>query len=156
MRQHKLLLLLLLILCTCSDKNPLPNALFDFTLTKKLSGSEAAEFINKLHGKTVADTRNNIAFYSGEKGNCIIYLTTYNNSISAERYFNRMTKKISQNNPVFTNGNYSNIKNLKIFTTYGMGQTHFVFVKGENLFWISAGTMWAEYFLHNYLKYLNE
>lgn len=43
----------------------------------------------------------------------------------------------------------------KVYRTFGMGQTHYVYVVENKLFWFSAETIWAKYFIINYLKYLD-
>ncbi len=153
MKYFNLFAIILFISCG-SVKDPVPSKLFDFNIEKKLTGEEAVAFINRLHNKSVTDTENIIGFYSGPKGKLIIYLTKYESAKNAETDFERMTKKISPQNSVFLKGNFSERKGIKIYSTFGMGMTHFVFRHNKDLYWISAGTMWASEFLDQYLDYL--
>ena len=140
--------------CAADAGDSLPAEIFGLKLEKKLTGQQAVDFINKLHMKTVAAEENEIGFYRGEKGEAVIYVTKYNNEADAEKYYRKMTKRISPERSPFMKGDYRNILEREVYTTFGMGQTHYVFADGAELFWISAGTMWAEDFLNAYLKYL--
>lgn len=153
MRYLNIFIFIFLIACNPAN-NPVPEKLFDFKIDKKLTGKEAVTFINELHSKNVTDTENIIGFYSGPKGKLIIYITKYESEKSAEIDFERMTKKISPENSVFMKGKFSEIRGISVYTTFGMGMTHFVFRRNNELYWISAGTMWASEFLNQYLDYL--
>lgn len=154
----KFVLGLTILFFACSEeiRDPIPAEIFGLTLEKKLVGEQAIEFVNKLHMKTVTAEKNEIGFYGGEKGKAIIYITYYDNKEDAIKNYKKMTERISPANSVFLKGNYRNIAGHEVYTTFGMGQTHYVFVNATDLYWLSAGTMWAEDFLSEYLKYLNE
>lgn len=121
-------------------------------LTRKLSGDDAKSFVDKLHFQNVATTSNEIGFYEGRKGEAIIYISYYENEEAATKDEIRMTKKISPENSVFIMGRYIEINERKIYRTFGMGQTHFVFSQGNALFWISVETNWGKRFIKEYLS----
>ncbi len=146
-----------LLVYSCSNKEEyLPPDFFELQLKNKLSGDDAIEYVNKLHLQNVAADSNEIGFYNGFKGDAIIYISYYENEESALIEEKRMTEKISPENSVFFMGEYIDIEGKKIYRTYGMGQTHYVFSHGKELIWISLGTLWAEDFLKEYLKYLKQ
>jgi len=140
----------------CSNEVELfPKYFSDLNLTKKLTGTEAKNFVNRLHFNSVTNEKNEIGFYNGLKGNAIIYVTFYNNAEAAFTNYNKMTKKISPGNSVFTESEFINIAGKPIYKTFGMGQTHYVFTFSNKLFWISAEPQWAQDFLTRYLEILN-
>ncbi|NMB80701.1 MAG: hypothetical protein GYA14_02665 [Ignavibacteria bacterium] len=149
----------LIIICLftyCSKEQELfPKYFYDLNLTKKLTGTEAKDFVNRLHFNSVTNEKNEIGFYNGVKGNAVIYITYYNDANTASSNYERMIKKISPENSVFTESTFINVAGKKIYRTLGMGQTHYVFTSTNKLFWISAETEWAQDFLSDYIKILD-
>ncbi|MCX7719621.1 MAG: hypothetical protein N2111_14630 [Candidatus Sumerlaeaceae bacterium] len=147
---------ILFSLTFCSKEPDLfPKFFLDLNLTKKLVGTEAKDFVNRLHYNKVTEEKNEIGFYSGPKGSAIIYITFYNDKNSARTNYEKMIRKISPENSVFTKGTIINFDGKEIYKTFGMGQTHYVFASSNKLFWISAEISWAEKFLNEYLKILD-
>jgi len=146
--------LFLLFLISCSEQNPLPDQIFGLTLTQKLVGKEALDFVNKLHFNNVTSERNEIGFYEGSKGTAVIYITYYNDVKTVNQNFELMTEKISPENSVFIRSSFFEYNGKNIYRTFGMGQTHFVFVSGKNLYWLSAETVWSLKFLKEYLTHI--
>ncbi len=150
-----LTLFLLLILFNCSDKNPFPEVLGNISLSKVISGDEAKSFVNRLHFSSVTNEKNEIAFYGKGKGEIIIYITYYDSEDKAKTNFEKMTKKISPDNSVFIKGSFYKLHGINIYKCYGMGQTHFVFFLGKNLYWLSVPTMGHKKILKEYLYHIH-
>lgn len=157
MSKKNLSIILISVLLTFCAKDPelFPDYFFELNLTRKLTGTEAKNFVNRLHFNSVTNEKNEIGFYSGVKGNAIIYITYYDNEITAIDNYKKMTEKISPENSVFTNSTFMSISGRNIYRTLGMGQTHYVFTDKNKLFWISAETPWAQDFLTEYFKILD-
>lgn len=157
MRKKNIPIFLFFVLLTFCTKDPelFPEYFFELNLTRKLTGAEAKNFVNRLHFNSVTNEKNEIGFYGGVKGNAIIYVTFYENESVSIKNYKKMTEKISPENSVFTNGSYISVSGRNIYRTYGIGQTHYVFTSSNKLFWISAETNWAQDFLTEYLKILD-
>jgi len=155
-RMKKIIIVSIILLATSCSKKPdiFPENFFNLKLTQKMTGDEAASFVNRLHFDSVTSEKNEIGFYRGSKGNAVIYVTYYENEKSALDSFVKMTQKISPENSVFIKGSLIKISGKRIYRTFGMGQTHYVFTSGNKLFWISAETIWAINFLNDYLNFL--
>lgn len=152
----KYFLIINLLFTYCSKEPELfPKYFFDLNLTKKITGAEAKEFVNRLHLNTVTDEKNEIGFYNGLKGNAIIYVTFYNDENVAKHNYEKMIKKISPENSVFRDSTFINISGKIIYRTFGMGQFHYVFTYDKKLFWISADINWSHDFINEYLKLLD-
>lgn len=150
------LLAIAVFLYFCSAKiEYLPQTFYGLTLSKKLTGESAKDFVNQLHFQNVTETDNEIGFYNGEKGKAIIYITYYASEEDAKKDEIRMTEKISPQNSVFINGEKLIVNGKSIYRTFGMGQSHYVFSHSNALFWISAETEWGIEFLEEYLNYIN-
>jgi hypothetical protein len=132
----------------------MPREISGFSLSQKLTGKEAADFLNKLHLQKVTDEQSEIGFYKGKSGDAVIYLTYYSSAEEASEYEKRMTDKITNENTPFIMGAYENIGGRRIFRTFGMGQTHFVFSDGNVLIWLSFETSGAIELLNEYLSNL--
>jgi hypothetical protein len=149
-----LLLLLLLIGCS-SEKTLLPKEFFGFKLQKKLTGSEAKKFVDELHFQEVAPDKNEIGFYSSPIGSSIIYITYYNDELTAQTEYEKMINKISPENSVFINPEFVNISGKEIYRCFGMGQSHYVFANRKELYWVSVDTHFGVKFIEEYLEYIN-
>lgn len=152
MRTSFTLLVSIILLSCSSETNYLPSEIFNISLTRKLTGNEAEEFINKLHFQNVTDAETEIGFYEGNGRDAIIYLTYYLSKKEASENALQMTNKISVENSVFRMGEHFDFDGRQIYRTFGMGQTHFVFSNNNVLVWLSPGTTWANDFLKKYLE----
>jgi len=150
---HILLIVIFLISCSINS-NYLPEDFFGLQLTRKLSGNDAKDFVNKLHFQNVTDLENEIGFYSGKAGEAIIYITHYKTKESSISNYKKMVKKISPENSVFIKPEYLKLGGMEIYRCFGMGQSHYVFHYNKELFWISVDTHFGKKFVEEYLNYL--
>lgn len=152
----KIIIVSIILLVTSCSKEPdiFPENFFNLKLTQKMTGDEAASFVNRLHFNSVTSEKNEIGFYKGNKGNAIVYVTFYENEKSALDNFEKMTQRISPENSVFVQSSFMEVYGKRIYRTFGLGQTHYVFTSRNKLFWISAETVWASDFLKQYIDYL--
>lgn len=156
-------IVLILILCSiflftsCGRKKEnLPEKVGDLILVKKITGTEAKDYINKLHLQPVTENENIIAHYENLSGSAVVYVTIYANEKDAEKDFERMTNKISPENSVFIYPEFFNYANNKIYKCFGMGMTHYVFSFKNNLYWISVDTHIARVFFESFYNQLNQ
>ena len=158
-KNYKYLILnftLVFLLLDCNRSTPvLPEELYGCSLSKTLSGEDAKAYVDHLHLQNVASQANKIGFYEGENGPLTIYVTTYKTHAQAKDDYQKMTQKISPENSVFIAGEYVTLGEKKVYRCFGLGQTHLVFVQGENLIWMSVDTIRANKILDAYLAYLN-
>ncbi|KAF0148399.1 MAG: hypothetical protein FD143_2884 [Ignavibacteria bacterium] len=140
---------------SCSEQvSPTPDKIAEFQLSRVITGKEAKDFVNRLHFNSVTTERNEIAFYRLNNSEAVIYVTFYNNELDSYQNFDKMTKKISPDNSVFEKGAFLNVKGKRVYQTFGLGQSHFVFTHKKLLFWISAENVSAKEFLISYLEYI--
>ena len=149
-------ILLGLLFFSCSaEVNFLPDEFFNLTLTKKLTGEEAKEFVNTLHFEPVTEAENEIGIYDGERGTASIYVTHYNKKEAAKADYKLMTEKISPENPVFTGSEYLILNEMEVYRCFGMGRSNYVFYLGKELFWISVDIHFGKEYVQRYIKYLS-
>lgn len=66
-----------------------------------------------------------------------------------------MTNKLSQHNSVFLSGKFIEVSKTRIYKTFTIGQTHYVFVHNKILFRLSFETSNGQGFLQEYLKLIS-
>lgn len=142
-----------LLFIQCSQlKNPLPDKVNNLQLVKLIEGEEAKQYINKLHFQPVTDNENFIAFYKDLSGSAIVYLTLYPDIERALNDFQKMTKKISPENSVFTSPEFFTYRGEVIYKCLGMGMVHYVFVKNKSLYWVSEDFHLADSFFKSFYQ----
>ena len=143
-----------LLIQNCAQKEALPQDILGYKITRKVSGSEAVQMVNRLHLQAVTDTENEIGFYEKDAKQTIIYITYYQSETNAQSDLLKMIDKISPENSVFINGGQIESNNFITYSYFGMGQTHFIFRNRQMLIWLSVDTMIAKDFLDTYTEYL--
>jgi len=153
---QSLFLLVVMFLTSCSTNSEyLPEEFFGMQLTKRITGEEATKMINKLHHEPVTEVENEIGHYSGDNGRALIYISHYQKPEDPKKYYDKMTEKISLGESPFTGSEIIDISGKKIYRTFGMGQSHYIFTYNNELFWVSVGTLYGKKFIEEYLSYLS-
>ena len=128
-----------LIGCTnASVQLPAPQKIGHNERSRTVSGKQAAEVINKMHGQAVAADANAIVEYGREKKD-ILYISYYKDQHQAGDAFNLMIDKMASapKGPFFhlmPLANYSN----KAYFALGMGASHYIFISGNYLLWLQT------------------
>jgi hypothetical protein len=157
MKNYIYFFLITLLFTSCStNKEYLPEEFWGMKLSRKITGKEAKEFVDKLHFQNVATEKNEVGFYKSAVGNAAVYITYYNNEEAAYHDFRKMTQKISPENSMFVRGTYQTINNKQIYSCFGLGQVHYVFSHKNLLFWISADPNLSKDFFDNYFKFVTQ
>ncbi|MBZ0201240.1 MAG: hypothetical protein K8H86_15310 [Ignavibacteriaceae bacterium] len=138
-----------------SNKDYLPAEFFGLKLTNVKVDDEAANFVNKLHLKTVSSSKNKIGFYEGKTGRAVIYLSMYDEANPAISAAKKMIAKLKNDKTPFVDGEFIIINDEAVYICFGMGQTHFIFVRDDILFWVSVDNYFAKRFLADYLDYIS-
>lgn len=144
------------ISCNHRDSPAFPGQLNDYQRTRIITAEEASRIINRLHENPVAARRNEICLYENDHGQVMIYVSYYESPNDAEQEWQRMIDKISVQNSVFIEGTVFLSGRTSVYRCFGLGQTHYVFAKGNRLFWLSLETMGAAKMLSDYMAYLGD
>lgn len=156
MMTNVLVFISLLAFFSCStEKDLLPEEFSGLKLKQKLTGDEARKFVDNLHFQEVAPDKNEIGFYDSQSGMVIIYITYYPDAGTSQSEYKKMITKISPENSVFINPEFVEVRGKEIYRCFGMGQSHYVFAKNKELYWISVDTRQGKKFIEEYLNYIN-
>lgn len=134
-----LLLATLLVGCTQSATElPAPQRIGQNERSRTISGSQAANMINKMHGQSVAADANAIVEYGKEKKD-ILYISYYEDRNLARKAFELMIDKMAsaKQGPFFHLMPLPRYKNNAYFTL-GMGAGHYIFISGNFLLWLQT------------------
>jgi hypothetical protein len=121
--------------CTSQQEIHVPDYIVDQKLTKLISGKDATESINKLHGVEVAPEANIIAEY----GEDLLYISKYHTSEKAADTFQLMISKMIES----TEGPFSHIMplpdyNENVYISIGMGAIHYIFQSKQYILWLQT------------------
>lgn len=110
-------------------------------LVKLITGDDAIEDVNRLHGTQINVVSAYIAYYEGEKDKATIWVSEASSQKHAQSQLDVMIQKM-KNNPRSPFNHYRNLerKGFSIIAFDGIGQVHYVFRDNKWVFWISANT----------------
>lgn len=139
-QKSRIALSLLLLLLGCSrDATPLtPVALGEFRRIEHITGKEAEQRINHLHGKAVTPKQNEVALYRAGENEAVLYVSEYGNVADARSVEETMRRRIAKGNPIF--GHYHELERngLNIASCSGMGRKHYFFTYENRLYWLEV------------------
>ena len=130
---------IILIGCSSATDLPTPNEVGVKSRLRIISGQQAAQVVNRMHGQSVAADANVIAEYGvGEKKD-ILYISRYAEPEAALRAFKLMIEKMAAapKSPFYhlrPIGKYRQ----KVYMTLGMGAVHYIYPSGKYLLWFQT------------------
>jgi hypothetical protein len=146
----------LLLFVSCStDKNPndLPQKLGGLSLAKVIKNKEATAIINKMHGKTLDECKNFIAYYGSKGSKNILYVSVYENAEIAKTSIMNMAMKMANGSSVFSPITYGKMGQDVHFKTEGMGLKHYFYRTDNTLIWWQAEPDKADAAYNDLLKF---
>jgi hypothetical protein len=116
-----------------------PPQIGDLERVKLVEGEEAIRQINKLHGKPIDVVRGFIAEYQGDHSKATTWVSEAQTAEMAEDQVVVMLEKM-KSNPRSPFSNYQAVerRGTHVIAFEGLGQTHYVFRKGNWVYWIDA------------------
>ena len=104
-----------------------------------VSGQQAAQVVNRMHGQSVATDANVIAEYGKGDDKDILYISRYAESEAAQKAFDLMIVKMKDagKSPFYhlrPIGKY----HKKAYITLGMGAVHYIYRSGSHLLWFQT------------------
>ena len=141
-RQFKLSVLLLgIILLGCSTvaELPTPDKIGAKERRRVISGDDAAQVVNRMHGRSVATDANVIAEYGTGEEKDILYISRYAEPEAAKKAYDLMLEKMAgtQKSPFYhlrPLGQYQG----KAYMALGMGAVHYIYQSGSALLWFQT------------------
>jgi hypothetical protein len=118
---QKIIFLIFLIVipgCSRSPDLPTPERIGNKERIREISGKQAAQVVDKMHGLSVATHANVIAEYGRGKKD-LLYISRYSDQNEAHKAFDLMIEKMAA-------------------AKKGPGATHYIYVSGESLLWLQT------------------
>jgi hypothetical protein len=134
-----LIVSIILIGCSNSTDLPTPDRIGEKERLRVISGEQAVQVVNRMHGQAVATDANVIAEYGEGEKKDILYLSRYKDSNAAIEAFDLMIEKmaVAKKSPFFhlmPIGKYQQ----KAYMTLGMGAVHYIYPSGRYLLWFQT------------------
>jgi len=134
-----LIVSIILIGCSSAADLPTPDKIGEKERLRIISGKQAAQVVNRMHGQSVASEANVIAEYGEGEKKDILYLSRYIDSKAAQEAFDLMIEKmaVAKKSPFFhlmPIGKYQQ----KVYMTLGMGAVHFIYPSDRYLLWFQT------------------
>jgi len=102
-----------------------------------VTGPDALQMINKLHGTNISIVEGYIAQYQG-KNQITIWVSQSASTADAQALFEIMDKKMPASQ-MFTNREELQVEGKKVVKVLGMGQEHYYWVRDTQVYWIAIG-----------------
>ena len=129
---------ILILGCSYSPDLPTPGKIGEKERVREITGKQAAQVVDKMHGRSVATNANVIAEYGRDKTD-FLFISEYSDQKEAQKAFDLMIEKMAaaKNGPFFhlmPLGQYDN----KVYMTLGMGAMHYIYLSGKFLLWLQT------------------
>ena len=130
--------IILILGCANPLNLPTPAKIGDKERVREITGKEASEAVDKMHGRSVATHANVIAEYGRDRKD-LLFISRYSDQTEAHKAFDLMIAKMAaaKKGPFFhlmPLGQYDN----KVYITLGMGAMHYIYVSGKSLLWLQT------------------
>jgi hypothetical protein len=130
--------IILILGCSRSPDLPTPEKIGEKERVREITGKEASEVVDKMHGRSVATLANVIAEYGRDKKD-LLFISRYSDQTEAHKAFDLMIEKMAatKKGPFFhlmPLGQYDN----KVYMTLGMGAVHYIYLSDKSLLWLQT------------------
>ncbi len=125
--------------------NPVPESLAGLALVDEVTGPQALTEVEHLHGKPLGAGLDSawIARY-GQQGEATLWISRSNREEDAVEMLDRMTVLIADGGTPFTGLEDIGEDAAPVYQLDGMGQRHYYFRSGTDLYWLAAPPAQAE------------
>ena len=137
--QFAFIVSLVLFGCSSGIDMPTPKNIGEKERLRVVSGQQAAQVVNRMHGRSVATDANVIAEYGNGQHKDIVYISRYEEPEAAQKAFELMIAKMTgaRKTPFYhvrPIGKYQR----KVYMTLGMGAVHYIYRSGSHLIWFQT------------------
>jgi len=130
-----------------------PAAIGSWQRVQLVTGAEALEKINQLHGKSITVEAGAIGTYQmkGKRPAMVWISRSKTVDLTREQAEVMADKMVSNPRSPFHDPGTLNINKIKVYKFLGMGQIHYIFCRERLAYWISAPPADGEELLLNFL-----
>lgn len=112
-----------------------PEALAGAQLQNAVRGPAALEEVNRLHGTRIGAADAAVARYGG---GMTLWISASSSPLGASSLLWRMNRRLANGTRVFAAPRTRELQGRTVFTTEGLGQTHFYYQSGRYVLWLAA------------------
>lgn len=137
----------------------LPPQLGPWTLSASVTGEAARLEVEQLHGKALGEgfTEAWVGHYGVERGGqprATVWISRSPGEGPARELLRRMTDRISEGGSPFTGLRPMTSPSVEGYALDGMGQTHYYFQVGTDLYWLAVDPVQAEVVLDDLIGWM--
>lgn len=129
----------------------IPRSIAGYQLQRTITGQGAIDQLTGMHGKDVELSSGWIGYY---QAGGIVWYAEIESEAKATELIARMSSKIAQGNPTFTNQRQLQLDGITVFSVIGTGQQHFYYRAGKKAIWLAAPRGGEEPFLRDTMRVL--
>lgn len=144
-RKSLFIVLVMLTLVACQDemRQYFPQTMAGMELSNYKSGSDAAEEMNRLHGKSIKAEAVAVARYGD--GAAEVWISRAKDGREARRQTGKMVHLMFENpKSPFSYMKRFEYEGVPVYPFTGMGKRHLVFFRGDLIYWVTASPEAAE------------
>lgn len=116
----------------------LPSTLHGLALVERRSGRQAASFIERLHGRSVAPVETEIGSYDSGDTQAVVYVSRFKSAEEAGTALADMAGGIAKGATGFGHHETVTIADVKVHRVVGHGQLHYFFARETDVTWLSV------------------
>jgi hypothetical protein len=131
----------------------LPKNILQLHLNEEVTGKQAQEMVDKMHGKSVTPDETAVGMYQSSNGSAILYISHYNSETRTVEQFDKMAVLIRESSSsVFSHYREMSVEGKKVCLCLGLGQAHYFFLNGKDLLWLGVDPQIAQAAMHELVR----
>jgi hypothetical protein len=136
--------IILILGCANPLNLPTPERIGEKERIREIAGKQAAQVVDKMHGRSVATNANVIAEYGRDKKD-LLFISRYSDQTEAQKAFDLMIEKMAaaKNGPFFHLMPLDQYDN-KVYMTLGMGSMHYIYLSSKYLLWLQTYQLFGD------------
>ncbi|MFZ1976356.1 MAG: hypothetical protein WAV76_00225 [Bacteroidota bacterium] len=134
-----------------------PETIWKLHRMELFSGDTAQAVISELHGFDRAPKDNFVANYVSPDGCGQLYVSFYENNVTASQEMERMSRKIQSGDfPDFSHLRRIEMERIPMVLSQGMRKVHYFFTYRNGLYWFDIDAPVAQFTVREFVRYLRK
>lgn len=133
-----------------SPADEMPDKLAGLERVRLITGQEALDRVNDLHGKPLDIAECAIGVYGHDDQPATVWISRADKASDSNEQALAMVDRMQSSEGPFTGPEKLTAEGVTIYKFKGMGQEHYVFTKGDLAYWVSAPPKYGSLVLQDF------